>query len=91
MAKKINIKDLEGSFSVNGNETPIAHEPIDTVNADLWSMLPTQKLQEQLITLNSRLLAAQCTENMDIIRQLERGVVTLQHIINARDEDTTLI
>ena len=81
MAKKINIKEFEGSFSVNGNETPITHEP----------MLPTQKLQEQLITLNSRLLAAQCTENMDIIRQLERGVVTLQHIINARDEDTTLI
>jgi len=91
VAKKINIKEFEGSFSVNGNETPITHEPIDTVNADLWSMLPTQKLQEQLITLNSRLLAAQCTENMDIIRQLERGVVTLQHIINARDEDTTLI
>ena len=91
MAKKINIKDLEGSFPVNGNETPITHELIDSVNADLWTSMQTQQLQEQLITLNSRLVAAHCSENMAIIQQLERGIVTLQHIIDARDEDVKLL
>jgi len=88
---KIDIKELEGSFPVDGEKTPITHEPIDEINADMWFAMPTQKLQEQLVILNSRLYAAQCSENMDIIRQIERGIVTLQHIIDVRDEDTKLL
>lgn len=85
------LKELEGSFPVDGKKTPVTHEPIEEVNSDQWGVVPTQKLQMQLVTLNNRLYAAQCSENYDITRQLERGVAQLQAIIDLRDEDTKLI
>lgn len=89
--KAKDIKHLEGSFPVDGKETPITHVPIEEVNADQWHLLPTQKLQMQYVTLNKRLLAAQSVPNLGIIQQIQRGLVQLQAIIDERDEDTKLI
>lgn len=89
--KAKDLKHLEGSFPVDGKETPVTHEAIEEVNADQWPLLPTQILQQQYVILNKRLIAAQSVPNVEIIKQIQRGLVQLKYIIDERDEDTKLI
>ena len=89
--KAKDLKHLEGSFPVDGKETPITHVPIEDLAADQWEIMPIMELQKQFIILNRRLLAAYTTPNLEIIRQLERGMVQIRNIIDERDEDTKLI
>ena len=91
ITKAKDVKHLEGSFPVDGKETPITHEPIEDLYADRWELMQLQDLQKQYIILNRRLLASYTTPNLEIIKQLQQGMVRLQYIIDERDEDTKLI
>ena len=88
---KPNVRDFQGALPVDGKVTPVSREPIEDVDASQWNTLPTMKLQQQMVILNKRLQAAHCSSNLDIIKQLEKGIARLQFIINERDEDTKLI
>jgi hypothetical protein len=87
------IKKLEGSFSVNGKETPITHKPIDHVDSSKWHTLPTHVLLDHRTTLQNRLHTVYSLPNgQSLAQQLKMGIAQLESIISKRKDDTiTLI
>ena len=83
------IKDLEGSFSVNGDVTPITHQPIQKVDADKWSEMTLSELHEQKTVLDSRLLQAIQCDHPEMVTQIHRGIEILIQLIGSKAGETS--
>lgn len=76
-----------------GTVTPITHKPIELVDASEWPKLSVNDLYHQKSILQTRHQYAEQQLKMDMCKQIEKGIDTLQNYINERmkDEGQSLI
>lgn len=83
-----NYKNLEGSFSVNGTETPITHQPIDQIDASQWHELPSSKLYDHRIALQNRAMMVMNMPNgAAMAAQIQRGINQIDAILASRTDE----
>ncbi len=54
MVKKISVHDLTGSIPIDGDKTPITHQPVDKINAGEWGKMTAVELAKQREILQAR-------------------------------------
>lgn len=72
---------------VNSDITPITRQPIPSVDAADWDNMNIIQLQEQLSTLEQRLLYAQQFGHSSMLTPLEQGINQLRTIIILKTPD----
>lgn len=81
------LKDLTGAVDVNGDVTPTLREKINKVSADDWHKMSTSDLWEQKITLITRLSYAQQLGHPEMIKQIQRGIATIEQILDSKNSE----
>ena len=87
-------QNTNGAISVNDDITPISKQPIQQVHADKWSDMSITELWEQRTTINNRLDYALQLGHADMIKQIQRGLLQLDQLIESRAsiiDDTRLV
>ena len=79
-------KNLEGSFPVNGDVTPISHQPIEQIDSSLWEDMTIGELVNQRIALNDRINRAQMMGLGGVAQQMQRGLIYLDSLITQKQE-----
>lgn len=80
--------NIEGSFPVNGEETPITHQPIDQIDANEWHRVPSSKLYEHRSTLMNRIYMVSSMKNgAEMAIQLQRGINHIDSILSSRSSE----
>lgn len=79
---------IEGSFSVNGTETPITHQPIEQIDSSQWHELPSSKLYDYRTVLQNRIYMVSSMPNGAIMaQQIQRGIARIDAILATRTDE----
>ena len=78
------LKAGEGVVNINGDLTPISHEPVYKVNSAEWTNISLRKLLEQRDVLNQRLAYAHQCYNPTVIAALQRGIAQINAILESQ-------
>lgn len=85
------IKDLEGSFPVDGDESPISHEKIHKIDAAKWPQMNASQLLDQRLLLSNRLDAARSSgAGVSIQNQIQLGIQRLNGLIAQQQKNDTI-
>lgn len=87
------LKELEGSYSVNGDVTPITHKPIDQLDATEWVNMTDGELIDQRQALYNRMVLAQSNGMGAYVPAMKQGLLMLDQLLKERGvgESTHLI
>jgi len=75
----------------NDDITPITHQPILPVDSSEWHNLTIKQLYEQMEILNERMYSVGAMGKVEVVRQIQRGIMQLQATIDAKTEPTEKI
>lgn len=82
------LEKLTGAVSVDGDVTPTLREPIKSVTPGDWTEMSTTQLWEQRSILQTRIHYASSTGHPALIAQIQRGVATIDAILDDRSTKT---
>jgi len=82
----VNLTAAKTPIDVNSELTPVSHQPVGAIQSHLWESpdVSTEFLNNQLITMQDRLNAAQSLRNSSMISFLVQGIQQLNSILNNR-------
>lgn len=83
MKKKIDLKELEGAVSVEGDITPITRQPISKITPERWGEMSASELHSQREIMCNRYYAAIQAGLLNGAQTLQAGITA----IDARLED----
>lgn len=83
MKKKIDLKELEGAVSVQGDITPITRQPIAKITPERWGEMSASELHSQREIMCNRYYAAIQAGLLNGAQTLQAGIMA----IDARLED----
>lgn len=72
---------------VNSNFTPTTHEPIPTMEGDMWGKMTVSELYDQLLILQKRYYIALDMGKGDMAEQIQRGLYELEQRIRTKQFD----
>lgn len=86
------IKDFTGAVPVDTSAevTPITRQKIEKVTPELWPQMDINRLWDQRIILNDRMIKAYQAGHAEIALQIENGIKTLDALLQrkAAEEET---
>jgi len=86
-----NVKDFTGAVNVtNGDVTPVTRQKIEQVTPDKWHLMDINKLWDQRIILNNRMVMALQSGHGEIAQQVQKGINTIDALLQrkAAEEST---
>ena len=76
-----------GPISVTADITPITHQKVEKLNANLWEDMTTTDLFKQRLILQQRLDYVARMGNLPMHQQLMLGMQRLNKVLSERDDD----
>ncbi len=89
MARKIDLTELEGAISVQGDITPITRKPVEAVTADKWQGMSVLELSRQREILTQRMYFAQRNGLLDGAKTIEQGIMLIDMLLDEKSGDGT--
>jgi len=81
-----NVKDFTGSVKVDASAevTPVTRQKIERVTPNQWPQMDINRLWDQRIILNERMMKAQQCGQAEIALQVQKGINTIDAILRQK-------
>lgn len=84
---KVNVNDYTGAVNINADITPITRQKIEQVTPDKWHEMSIDKLWDQRIILNNRMIKASQAGYAEIAKQVQVGINAIDALLQRKDDE----